>query len=199
MPLVVPQGGLLRLIFTTSGVPSAVNVYGFINTGNVAITQTLTNTVGAAIKSAFTSSGQVNMTHTTISLSQVGLRDVRTANQAEFLDAGAAVPGLAAGDLLPLNVSFCITLRTALAGRSFRGRTFLWGYTETNNGATGAATAGVGTTGVAWVNAINTALQTSGLGLAVLSRTRSQVNAVTSVQARDQVWDTQRRRAIPGI
>ena len=198
-PLVVPQGALLRLIWTQGGVPAAVNVYGVINTGNVAITQTLTNTVGAAIKAAFTSSGQANQISATVSLSQVGLRDVRTANMPEFLDAGAAVPGVNAGDLLPLNVSFCTTLRTARAGRSFRGRSFLWGYTETQSSATGTAVAGVLTTAVAWVNAIGTALSSNGLGLAVLSRSTSQVTAVTSVQARDAVWDTMRKRAIPGI
>lgn len=199
MALVVPQGALLRLIWTQGGAPAAVNVYGVINTGNVAITQTLTNTVSAAIKAALTSSGQAALVNTAIALAQVGLRDVRTANQPEFLDAAAAVPGTAAGDLLPLNTSLCLTLRTALAGRSFRGRTYLWGYTEASNTATGTILPGVGTTGIAWVNAIGSALSGNGMGLAVLSRHRSVVNAVTSVQNRDSIWDTQRKRSLAGI
>jgi hypothetical protein len=199
MPLVVPQGALLRLIWTRGAVPSAVNVYGVINTGNVAITQTLTNTVGAAIKAAFTSSGQAAVIQSQVALAQVGLRDVRTANMPEFLDVAAAVPGTDATEILPMNVSLCVTLRTARAGRSFRGRSFLWGYTETSNVAGAVASSAAQTAAVAWVNAIGTALSNNGLGLAILSRHLSAVNAVTAVQLRDGVWDTQRKRAIPGI
>jgi len=199
MALVVPQGALLRLIWTRGAVPSAVNVYGVINTGNVAITQTLTNTIGAAIKAAFTSSGQAAVINSQVALGQVGLRDVRQANMPEFLDAGAAVSATDATEILPMNVSLCVTLRTARAGRAFRGRTYLWGYTETQNVAGAVASAAAQTAATAWVNAIGTALSNNGMGLAVLSRTLSQVNAVTSVQLRDGVWDTVRKRAIPGI
>lgn len=199
MPLVVPQGALLRLIWTQGGVPAAVNVFGVLNTGNVAITQTLTNTIGAAVKAGFTSSTQATFVHTTIALASIGLRDVRTANQPEFLEAAAAVPGTGTGDLLPLNVSLCITLRTALAGRSFRGRTYLWGYTEAANASNGTATPGVPGVGVTFVQAIQSALSNNGMALGVLSRTRSVVNAVTLVQSRDANWETQRRRSIAGI
>jgi hypothetical protein len=190
---------MLRVIFANGGVPYAVNVYGFSNTGNVAITQTLTNTVGAAIKAAVVSSGLQGALGTAITLTQVGLRDLRSANQPEFLDSGVPATFNGAGDLLPLNVTLCATLRTALAGRSFRGRSYISGFTETVNQANGTASAATGTAVTAWINAINSALQSSGLALAVLSRTTSRVTPVTSVQVRDLVWDTQRRRAIPGI
>lgn len=199
MPLVVPQGALLRLIWTQGGTPAAVNVFGVVNSGNVAITQTLTNTIGAAVKAAFTSSTQATFVHTSVSLANIGLRDVRTANQPEFLEAAAAVPGTGTGDLLPLNVSLCITLRTALAGRSFRGRSFLWGYTETANGPLGTAASGVPGVGVSFITAIQSALVTNGMNLGVLSRTRSAVNVVTLIQSRDANWETQRRRSLPGI
>ena len=199
MPLVVPNAALCRLIWNNGGVPSAVNVLGVVNNGNTAITQTLTNTVGAAIKAAYTSSGFAALNNTAISLANVGLRDIRTANQPEFLDAGAAVPGTSANGLLPLNASLVVTLRTARAGRSFRGRVFTWGWTIASNTSSGTAVAGSLTSAKAWIDAINTALAASGFALGVVSRTTSQINQVTVTQVRDAVWDTQRRRAVPGI
>lgn len=203
--LVVPQAGLMRLIWSLGGVPSAVGVYGVLNAGNIAITQALTNTIGTSVKSALTSSGLGAKLGTTITLANVGLRDIRSANAPEFLDSGAAVAGTGAGDLLPLQTCFVVTLRTPLAGRHFRGRTYLWGYTEGQNTAGGAAQGSAAE--VAFVTALKTALTSSGLDLAIVSRPAptapipfaGAVNAVTSIIARDLVWDTQRRRAIAGI
>lgn len=195
----------MRLIWAQGGQLYALNVLGVVNAGSVAITQALTNTIGTAIKSALTSSGQGAMLHTTITLANIGLRDVRTANTAEFLDTGGAVAGTLAGDLLPPQIAFCITLRTAQAGRSFRGRVYLPGYAEAANDATG--TISTTANSVAFVTAIQSALVASSLNLGVLSRPAPDaappragfVTPVTSIVARDSVWDTQRRRAIPGI
>lgn len=201
MALVVPSGALLRIVWAQAGVPAAVNVYGARNRNGVAITQALTNTIGAAIRAAFVvaSTGWNNSVGTTITLHQVGLRDINQPNLPEFIDTGTPAAGLATGDLLPLNVSLCVTLRTANAGRSFRGRSYLWGFTETANGATGTANAGLLTSAVTWVTAIQSALNSSNFSLAVVSRSRSIVSDVTSVQVRDAVWDTQRKRSLPGI
>ena len=199
MPLVVPNAALLRIIWTQGGVPSAVNVYGVDNAAPVAITQALTNTIGAAIKAAFTSSGLAARIAVPVACAQIGLRDISQPNMAEFLEAAAAVPGTNAGEQLPLNVSLCVTLRTAFAGRSFRGRSYIWGFTEADNSAGGVASATAQTTAKAWVDAIETALAAQNLHLAVVSRVRSVRNRVTSTQVRDGVWDTIRKRSIPGI
>lgn len=195
----------MRLIWSLGGQLYALNVLGVVNAGGIAITQALTNTIGTAIKSALTSSAHAASIHTTVALANIGLRDIRTANTAEFLDSGGAVAGTAAGDLLPPQTAFCITLRTAQAGRSFRGRVYLPGYGESVNTAAGALV-GAGSS-VAFVVAIQAALVTSSLNLGVLSRPNALrvppsagfITPVTSIVARDLVWDTQRRRAIPGI
>lgn len=199
MPLVVGNAALMRLIWNAGGVPSAVNVYGVDNASSAVITQALTNTVGAAVKAALTSSGLGARLGSTISLANVGLRSIASPNQPEFMDAAVATACTGSGDLLPLNVSLCVTLRTALAGRSFRGRSFIWGWTETDNTTTGAASATAQTSAKAFVDAIETALASSGLHLAVVSRTRSSRERMTSTQVRDGVWDTIRKRAIAGI
>jgi len=203
--LIVPNAAQMRLIWAQGGVLYALNVLGVHIPGATAITQALTNTIGAAVKAALTSSGQGAAVHTTITLANVGLRDIRTANTAEFLDSGAAVAGTATGDLLPPQVALCITLRTALAGRSFRGRCYLPGFAESVNGAAGAANGSA--VSVAFITAIKSTLVSNALDLGVIHRptaaplpvTAGFITPVTTIVSRDLVWDTQRRRAIPGI
>lgn len=203
--LVVANAGQLRLIWALGGQLYALNVMGVVNSGSVAITQALTNTIGTAIKSSFTSSGLGSQVHTTVTLANVGLRDLRTANTAEFIDTGGAVAGTSAGDLLPPQVAICITLRTAQAGRSFRGRVYLPGFAEAENTAAGIKS-NLGNP-VGFITGIQSALVAQSLNLGVLSRPRVApltpsagfITPVTSIVARDAIWDTQRRRAVPGI
>lgn len=202
--LIVPNAAQMRLIWSLSGALYALNVMGVVNAGGIAITQSLANTIGAAIKTAF-NTNQAAFTNVAVSLANVGIRDIRTANSAEFLDAGAATPGTQAGDMLPPQTALCITLRTAFAGRSFRGRVYLPGPGEAGNGATGASLNVA--TGVAFITAVKAALVSSSLDLGVIHRpteapkpvTAGFITPVTSIVCRDAVWDTQRRRAIPGI
>lgn len=205
--LVVPQAAVLRLIWTLGGVQSAINVYGVVNAGNIAITQAIANTLGTAIKSAVTSSALVSKLHTSYALASVGIRDIRSANQPEFLDSGGPVAGTAVQGLLPPQTALVITERTAQAGKRFRGRTYLGGFDMSVNSTAGAAGAPTSTAAVAFVTAIKSALVASSLDLGVLSRPNPAaqpaiaggVTVVTLIQARDNVWDTQRRRAIPGV
>lgn len=203
--LVVANAAQMRLIWSLSGQLYALNVLGVVDAGAVAITQALTNTLGTAIKGALTSSGLGALLDDTVALANIGLRDLRTPNQFEWIDTGAAVSGTGAGDFLPPQVAFVITLRTAQAGASYRGRIYLPGYGEVANGSAG--TIGSTTASVAFVVAIQAALVAQGLNLGVLSRPRELplepsagfITPVTSIVARDNVWDTQRRRAVPGI
>lgn len=203
--LVVANAAQMRLIWALGGQLYALNVLGVVNAGSVAITQALTNTIGNAIKSNLSSSGLVAQVHTTVTLANIGLRDIRTANTAEFIDTAGAVAGTSAGDLLPPQTALVVTLRTAQAGRSFRGRTYLPGFGEGVNTATGTMTSTAAA--VSFLTAIKASLITSGLDLGVISRPNPDrvppssgfITVVTSIVARDAVWDTQRRRAVPGI
>lgn len=204
--LVVANAAQMRLIWSKSGTLHALNVLGVVNAGSVSITQALTNTLGTAIKAALTSSGLGAQLSDSFALANVGLRDIRTANTAEFLDAAAATAGTgAATEYLPPQTALCVTLRTAQAGRSYRGRVYLNGYVEAINVSSGVCTNTAPS--VAFVAAIKAALQANGLDLGVISRPAPDlpipragfVTVVTSAVARDAVWDTQRRRAIPGI
>lgn len=203
--LIVPNAAQMRLIWAHSGQLYALNVMGVVNAGNIAITQALVNAVGAAIKTGFGTSFLNAAVSSAVQLTNVGLRDIRTPNTSELIDTGAAVAGTAGTDFLPPQTAFCVTLRTAFAGRSFRGRCYLPGFAEVQNTAAGVNTDP--STATAFVAAIKAALISNALDLGVISRPNpdatpprvGSINTVTAIVSRDGVWDTQRRRAVPGI
>jgi hypothetical protein len=197
--LVIPQCGLIRLIWQLNGVDQAVNILGFYNATSIAITQTLTNTVAAAVKSAFTSSGLATHVATSWTLARVGLRDIGTANLPEFTDGAAVVAGSSATDTLPPNVSYCVTIRTAKAGKSFRGRYYQPGLSEGDNTAVGIPQASCSIACAAFVTAIGAALSTSSLTPSVLSRKLLTHTTWSTATNRVPAWTTQRRRLRAGI
>jgi hypothetical protein len=167
-PLVVPNAVQVRLIGAAAGA-NAVNVLHGRKVSGAVVDQTLANTLGAAIKSAFTST-LGTFVSTGSGLLKVGVRDLTQENKAEYLDAGASVIGTDAGDQLPASTCLCVSLGTASAGKSFRGRVYVGGFTETNNEFGGVATAALEAAVVAYIGAVQAAMRTSGLELCVLSR-----------------------------
>ena len=222
MPIspVIPNTVEVRLLWSLSGA-LAVNVLHAIAPGGYTVNQTTTNTLAAAIKSAWSANLGAAMS-TSVGLIRVGLRDLRTANQAEYLDSGNAVAGATAGDMLPPNVASMVTLRTANAGKSFRGRVYIGGFLETQNDASGNTLLAAATAAVNFMVGVQAAMTSSGLQLAVSSRpseekilvettnhndgtttTRTvshtkakpgQSTPVTVIQSRNNAWESQRRR-----
>jgi len=206
--LVIPNAVQVRLKWTLAGGTLAYNVMTAQSAGGTQPTQALTNTIGSAIKSALTSSTLVSWLASSTTLTKVGLRWIGAPNFVEYEDSGAGVVGTAVGDALPKQTAFCVTIRTALAGRSYRGRIYLPGFAETANMADGTASLSVGTAAASFVNSIGAALASSGYTLGVGSRFRAAQPSLvppileraafftpyTTAVARDNVWDTQRRR-----
>lgn len=211
--LVIPQAVLVRLVWKRGLDDAAINVLGAINIGAIAINQSLANTVGAAIKGAFSSSGFAAIVGQDVALSEVGLRNINVANQAEFPHTAGPVSGTNVGELLPPQICLVITHRTALAGPSYRGRTFLWGFTEASNTGGSVCLDSAADAALAFLVAVQGVLAANGLTLAVLSRPRDAQVAplpikpakagwatpVTSLIIRNLGWDTQRKRAVSGI
>jgi hypothetical protein len=219
-PLVVPNAVQVRLVSGVAGA-NAINVLHGRKTSGAVVNQALANTLGAAIKSAFTAN-LGTYASTGAGLLKVGVRDLTSANQAEYLDAGAAVLGTDAGDQLPPSTCLCVSLGTALAGKSFRGRVYVGGFTETNNAFGGIAGAQLEAAVVAYIAAVQAAMRTSGLELCVLSRpayayqdTRTWqlpeggerievlgngkaraggTSDVTNIKSRSAAWETMRSR-----
>jgi len=211
----------LRLIYALGPLEGAVNVLGLVVSGNPTIDQALANLIGADVKGAFTTH-LAPVVGTTVNLARVGIRDLRTDNQPEFRDTAPAVPGTATGDLLPKGAALVVTQRTAKSGKSFRGRVYLPGFTETNNDATGSTIAAASTAAINFISAIYSALGPRGFSGGVISRpaeayvitkttTHSngttttetlsrvtaksgQVTPVTAWETRNARWEYQRRR-----
>lgn len=199
MPLVVTNAVLVRLIWSRGGVNFAVNVYGATGLGPSSVNQALANTIGTNVKGLFTSSGLVNAIHTSVTLDKVGVRSVGAPSQPEYLDAGAPVAGLASADFLPPQIAQVVTMRTALAGKEYRGRSYIGGYSEAANEVGGTASATSITATVAFVDGLRTGQFGAALTLCIISRKLNVATPVTLVLSRSSVWETQRRRAIPGI
>lgn len=217
---VIPNCVQVRLLSAVNSQLS-VNVLNAQVQAGLVVNQALAETLGSSIKASWTAQLGPVM-GSTVGLIRVGVRDMRVPNSAEFLDTGAAVAGSAVGDVMPGSVALCITLRTAQAGKSFRGRTYISGFTEANNGPTGVALAAAGTAAVAFLNALKgnlTAAQltwgvasrpaegyvvvkttthidgtTSTKTLTTVKQKSGQVTPITSIASRDLAWESQRRR-----
>lgn len=199
----------------------AINVIGLVITGNPVINQALAETIGSAVKGAFTTNLAPRMA-ASCNLVRVGIRDLRSTNLPEFRDTGTAVIGTGTGEIMPPNIAAVVTLRTAGSGKSFRGRIYFGGFTETENTINGIAAPAVGTSIVAFAQAIDTAVTGPGFRLAVLTRPQDDIvinettthsdgtttvrrlshqtaksgraNQVTVIENRNASWETQRRR-----
>lgn len=206
--LVIPNAAIAKLNWSQLS-RTYQNVLGLLGVAALpTIDQTLANNLMTDAAAAFASSGLNTHMNNATALQSVSIRDISAANRFEFVSTQASVPGTLVTEPLPLNVASVVTLRTAGAGRSFRGRVYFGGFTETENDGTGRAIAAVNTVTVAFLNALNTAWQARGLRLAVLSRPRDQVvipertipgkagfaSPVTAVIARNLKWESQRRR-----
>lgn len=99
---------------------------------------------------------------------------------------------------LPLDVAEVITWMTDLAGRRYRGRTYLPPFNSNQltdaSGVTPRITNARITQVAAAAEALVGALQTAGAPLGVYSRVNSAIEPVTALYVNDE-WDTQRRRS----
>jgi hypothetical protein len=201
----VPNCVQVKLYWGTSSQVSAQNVLNFLNTGAVLVSQALADQLMTQIGGIFSTSGLAAIYSGPGGLRQVGVRNLALANQAEFVSAGAGVAGTLPDEALPYGIAFCVTLRTAMAGKSFRGRLYLSGFGE-SQGAGNTALSAVGTACVAFVNGIRTSLGSApNLDMCIVSRySKGELRPtpitteVTGEQARNPNWDSQRRRLKPG-
>lgn len=107
----------------------------------------------------------------------------------------SAVVGTQTGNPLPNDVAFVISWKTAKAGRSYRGRTYIGGWTQN---ALATASDGSCTMSSSFGTTISTAVGalaplTGENKLVVYSPTLGEANEVTSAY-RGNRFDTQRRR-----
>src|SRR5262245_51432967 len=198
-PLLVSQGVLVRLVWSVSGTPSAVNVLGVRNVANAPINQAAADFIANTITNAYSTGPLPGKIHTSVTLSGVGVRNIAIAAQPEVPGVVTPVPGTGTGKLLPPQVALCATLRTALAGKSYRGRYYAFGFNDGALTTAGTADPTVSTALTTFLNAVRTNMASGQFPLAIVSRKLATLENVTTVESRDNLWETIRGRASPGI
>lgn len=197
-PVVISGTLQIRIIWSLSGADWAENVlHALIGTGP-AVDQAMADTIAGHVGTAHTSSGLSAEQPTSVSIDRVGIRDIRTANQA-LIEAPVGSAGTALGQLLPRGNALVVTNRTALAGRSYRGRTFVPGFSEDSNDVGGRASSAAQTAAAAFINDLQTAMTQSAWPLAVASITKGLSTVITQGVTRNGIWDGQRSRAFNGL
>lgn len=207
-PLVIPNALMFTLNWSGE-TRTWKNVVGILSTGTFpTVDQTFANSQFSSMRASMVASGMLPLLASTVVLESMSVRAINIANQPEFIGTGTPLAGGGTTDCLPLNVAMCITLRTAMAGKSFRGRIYFSGWDEATNLATARSDPAVGTACVNFLSTWNTNLAASGLAQAVLSRPApaktipekvfagraGQATRVTIQLARSDKWDSQRRR-----
>lgn len=185
------------------------NVFGLIGNPTLPVfDQTLANTLFTGISTAFTGSGLATLFSDLAILESITIRDLHVANAAPIVSTGTPIGGGSTADMLPLNAAAVVTLRTAFAGKSFRGRSYIAGFDETANDVNGRISAAANTAAQAFVQNIVVTLTAHSLAMAVLSFPRDAKtipakthpafpgmgNTVTGLQTRTTKWNSQRRR-----
>jgi hypothetical protein len=207
-------GGLeVKLTWTLNGTPSALNILHYLQAPITPMTQARADAISTIHKTAFTSSAHVANVWTGVALATVAVRDMGSNTNPWYIGAGIAVPGTSAANPLPAATAAVISIPTGLRGRSFNGRVYLWGFTEDANDAGGGLAVGPGENARLFIaNATTSMSGSQQSNLAVLSRFTTPPGAekplernppilsvASGVLLRDNRWDVQRRRAVPGI
>lgn len=208
--VVIPNCIQVRLIWALPNTKTVYNVLHATVAGGFSATGTVAENIFTALKAAAGwTSWRANL-NTGVSFSGVDLRDMRSPNNALAASNTAASPGTGAGTALPPGDALVVTLRTAQAGRGFRGRVYLPGLDSSAMAAGGVAAAGTVTNAAAFVTAVQTALTGQAMTLAIAQPHRQQYTGtkgavhadrpatmitVTTIQVRNNIIDHQRRRA----
>jgi hypothetical protein len=108
---------------------------------------------------------------------------------------GLAYTGSSIVEPLPPNLSPCVTLRTARAGASYRGRFYLPAWNVDTVDSVGRIAGASVTAALTALSAAFTSAEavSTGVNLVVYSRTHRMVNEVVQLDM-GNVWDVQRRR-----
>lgn len=210
-PIVIPNCVEVDLRWELANAKVVHNVLHGIVAGGFAATSTIAEAIRTAITSGAQWTNYAAELNSAVSLLAVALRDLRTANEPLVDSTGAPVSGTAAVKALPPEVALAVTLRTANAGRAFRGRVYLPGFDSSAMNADGTATAGCLTDAQAFVAHVQAGMAASGVTMAIAQPARAAytgprsgvahaaraANAVpvTAILVRDAVFDSQRRRS----
>jgi hypothetical protein len=168
----------------------------------------IAETIFSAFKAQF-GAASLSVMHAALTFEGVGVIDLRGPNNPEIESTGASETGTSIETPLPDQSCCVVTLRTAFAGRSFRGRVYTFGWTASGVTAQGTISDNVEATALQMVTAMKAGIQAGGGQLAIRSPALPErpahdgstlpakdfaITPVTTFLVRDRIWDTNRRR-----
>jgi len=216
-PVFIPNCASVRLIWTLANQKQASNVLHGRYTTAPPRTQTWINGLYAAITAAFATSGLDDDISAAVTLNAVGVRDMAQTTPpggwAEIRSNVDGVPGNAADDPLPANVSYVVSLKTDGRGQGARGRVYLTGFTEAANDDPGVCDDDVSTRCVQFITGVGAAMQSNGLTLAIAHPARAAYDSpvppfthhnargadtvlVNNITKLNNIWDSTRLRSL---
>lgn len=171
-----------------------VNVWGIVNESPFLMDQSVADEIADAFFDAYA----LNSTayNAGFSLDAIEVRDLRTATSPAW---DAVIPGFSgsnASNALPPQLAAVISHKTAFRGSSYRGRTYMGGFTEDSNEGDGTIAAATRTALAALPGVVQgglDAMSIAGFELAVLSRKLLVATPIVSSSVDDE-WDRQTRR-----
>jgi hypothetical protein len=180
-------------------------MHGTITTGTP-VDINMANNIMTAWTTLFASSGLQQEFSADEGAGFVSVRDIRSPSLAMITSTAPAAGGAAPGDSLPAQIAAVVTLRTAKAGKGFRGRAYIPGFSEASNDTGGVMTAATKAALDLYAAGLQNVFLAGLVTLGVAKRpiyndadctivTPGETNAVTQVLVRNDLWDTQRRRA----
>jgi hypothetical protein len=212
-PIIIPNAVEVDMVWNLASGKQVKNVLHGQVAGGFNATAAICQAIYAALIASGSWTAWAAFVHSTAQLANISMRDLRTANMPLVSSTGAATAGTGAASALPPGTALIITLRTAQAGRGFRGRVYLPGLDSALlTAATGAASAAANTAAVNFVTALQTAMTASAVTLSIANPARqvytslrgahavhaaraANIVNVTSIVARQTALTSQRRRS----
>lgn len=191
----IPNTIQVRLGFQLNDIDWAQNVLHYLVPSGYTVDQSAADAIAAFVSGAWTQAGGIqDEVSNQVKLASVGVRDIREQSQPEFV-SGLEVVGASSVAMVPKQCCVVATLRTALAGRSYRGRIYWGGFVVAAIPLDGSIKTAIQTAVELTTSTLmSTTIGSDLLVLGVASRSLLETTPVTAVEVRDNVWDWQRSR-----
>jgi hypothetical protein len=207
----IPQCVEVGIVWGMEDGKLAHNVLHARYSGSYPGTVAMANAILAGLVTGAAWTAMASFIASTGAIGSVTLRDLNTPNQPLLSSTGPGGVGTSASPSLPNETAIVITLRTAKAGRAFRGRIYVPSFATNALGAGNVIAAACITDVNAWANTIPTVFQSQGLTFVIGQHSRLAYTSpigtphpkrdpttvdVTSQSVKDNHWDTMRRRGL---
>ncbi len=209
-PLIIPGVVAVTLKWALPNGKLASNVLHGNNFFGTAVNLAMANSIHANIALDARWTAYALTLADTVALQNVHVRDLNVGLAPEFVSDETALPGTNGSDVLPEGVALVCTLKSAVAGRSGRGRVYLTGFGSDQLDAVGHAVAGLTAAAADFVTAVSEAMTAASLSLTIAHRAHGEYTSpftgetvlavpasdslVEQILVVDNVFDSQRRR-----